>query len=124
MIKAGIICVSGGICSCLAMLLSTQSVNVAMLMATYGLAGGFGMGLVYLESIFTFYRICSHKKGKKFKLPTCILYLHYVFQFKYLLTSSVSYTPQPSVCVVGYYFEKKRALATGYTLLSFSPLLI
>ena len=49
------------------MLLSTQSVNVAMLMATYGIAGGFGMGLVYL----------------------------------------------PSVCVVGYYFEKKRALATG-----------
>ena len=33
------------------MLLSTQSVNVAMLMATYGVAGGFGMGLVYLESV-------------------------------------------------------------------------
>ena len=42
---------SGGICSCLAMLLSTQSVNVAMLMATYGVAGGFGMGLVYLGSV-------------------------------------------------------------------------
>ena len=33
------------------MLLSTQSVNVAMLMATYGVAGGFGMGLVYLGSV-------------------------------------------------------------------------
>ena len=44
------------------MLLSTESVNVAMLMATYGVAGGFGMGLVYLESVLTFYKICSHKK--------------------------------------------------------------
>ena len=36
------------------MLLSTQSVNVAMLMVTYGIAGGFGMGLVYLESVVLF----------------------------------------------------------------------
>ena len=41
------------------MLLSTQSVNVAMLMATYGVAGGFGMGLVYLESVLN--RMCPPK---------------------------------------------------------------
>jgi MCP family monocarboxylic acid transporter-like MFS transporter 14 len=52
------------------MLLSTQSVNVPMLMVTYGIMGGFGLGLVYL----------------------------------------------PSVIACGYYFEKKRALATGISV--------
>ena len=61
------------------MLLSTQSVNVAMLMATYGVAGGFGMGLVYLESVLTFYNICSHKT----KAAHVYLYMHYVVQFQF-----------------------------------------
>lgn len=61
------VCIVGGIVSCAALLLSTLSVNVPMLMLTYGIMGGFGLGLVYL----------------------------------------------PAVVACGYYFEKKRALATG-----------
>ncbi len=64
------VCIAGGIISCLSMLLSTLSVNVYMLMATYGFLGGFGLGLVYL----------------------------------------------PAVITCGYYFEKKRALATGISV--------
>ena len=64
------VCISGGIVSCVALLLSTLSVNVPMLMVTYGIVGGFGLGLVYL----------------------------------------------PAVIACGYYFEKKRALATGISV--------
>ena len=61
------ICISGGIVTCIALILSTFVPNVPLLMLTYGLMGGFGFGMVYL----------------------------------------------PSVVCVGYYFEKRRALATG-----------
>ena len=61
------VCISGGIVSCLAFVAATYSPNVPTLMLTYGIVGGFGLGLVYL----------------------------------------------PSVVCCGYYFEKRRALATG-----------
>ena len=32
---------------------------------------------------------------------------------------SVFFPLKPSVCVVGYYFEKKRALATGYAIVTY-----
>ena len=95
------------------MLLSTQSVNVAMLMATYGVAGGFGMGLVYLESFSNLNPVIDQTAKKKLSLNTLDSCHEEGLQRFFLL--------KPSVCVVGYYFEKKRALATGYaTLLSFS----
>lgn len=50
--------------------LSTLSPNVPILMLTYGIIGGFGLGLIYL----------------------------------------------PAVVAVGYYFESKRALATGISV--------
>ena len=53
--------------ACIGLCLSTISPNVPVLMLTYGVMGGFGLGLIYL----------------------------------------------PAVVAVGYYFESKRALATG-----------
>ena len=53
--------------ACFGLCLSTLSPNVPILMLTYGVIGGFGLGLIYL----------------------------------------------PAVICVGYYFESKRALATG-----------
>ena len=57
--------------------MSTLSPNVPVLMLTYGIIGGFGLGLIYL----------------------------------------------PAVVAVGYYFESKRALATGISVrMHFMPL--
>ncbi|TRY63483.1 hypothetical protein TCAL_06855 [Tigriopus californicus] len=64
------VCITGSIVSCAGLLLSTISPNVPVLMLTYGVIGGFGLGLIYL----------------------------------------------PAVVAVGYYFEKKRALATGISV--------
>jgi len=64
------VCMAGSVITCLAFSLSTLSPNVPVLMLTYGLLGGFGLGLIYL----------------------------------------------PAVVAVGYYFEKKRALATGISV--------
>ena len=64
------VCIGGAFVSCLGLALSTLSTNVATLMFTYGVVGGFGLGLVYL----------------------------------------------PAVVAVGYYFEKRRALATGISV--------
>ena len=60
-------CIAGAIFSCLSIVLSTFSPNVGVLMLTYGIMGGFGVGCIYL----------------------------------------------PAVVACGYYFEKRRALATG-----------
>ncbi|KAI0236175.1 hypothetical protein LSAT2_013218, partial [Lamellibrachia satsuma] len=61
------VCMVGGVITACAFVLSTFSINITMLMLTYGVMGGFGFGLVYL----------------------------------------------PSVISVSFYFEKRRALATG-----------
>ena len=61
------VCIAGAIFSCLSIVLSTFSPNVGVLMLTYGIMGGFGVGCIYL----------------------------------------------PAVVACGYYFEKRRALATG-----------
>ncbi len=45
------VCIAGAVVSCLGLALSTLSTNVAMLMVTYGLIGGFGLGLVYLPAV-------------------------------------------------------------------------
>eukprot|EP00092_Neocalanus_flemingeri_P041880 GFUD01045614.1.p1 GENE.GFUD01045614.1~~GFUD01045614.1.p1 ORF type:complete len:717 (-),score=114.69 GFUD01045614.1:192-2342(-) len=64
------VCMAGSLISCVAFSLSIFATNVPMLMLTYGVLGGFGLGLIYL----------------------------------------------PAVVAVGYYFEKKRALATGISV--------
>eukprot|EP00095_Tigriopus_kingsejongensis_P002022 snap_masked-scaffold1627_size33010-processed-gene-0.3 protein:Tk02022 transcript:snap_masked-scaffold1627_size33010-processed-gene-0.3-mRNA-1 annotation:"monocarboxylate transporter" len=64
------VCIAGSVISCLGLVLSTIAPNVPVLMLTYGVIGGFGLGLIYL----------------------------------------------PAVVAVGYYFEKKRALATGISV--------
>ena len=61
------VCIMGSIVACIGFVLSIFSPNVPVLILTYGIIVGFGLGLIYL----------------------------------------------PSVVAVGYYFEKKRALATG-----------
>ena len=72
------VCISGGIVSCLAFVAATYSPNVPTLMLTYGIVGGFGLGLVYL----------------------------------------------PSVVCCGYYFEKRRALATGIAVCGSGTILL
>ncbi len=64
------VCIAGSVIACLGLALSTFSPNVPVLMLTYGVIGGFGLGLIYL----------------------------------------------PAVVAVGYYFEKRRALATGISV--------
>jgi len=64
------VCMAGSLITCIAFSLSIFATNVPMLMLTYGVLGGFGLGLIYL----------------------------------------------PAVVAVGYYFEKKRALATGISV--------
>ena len=64
------VCILGSLVACLGIGLSTLSPNVPILMVTYGLIGGFGLGLIYL----------------------------------------------PATVAVGYYFESKRALATGISV--------
>ena len=64
------VCITGSLIACVGMALSTLSPNVSVLMLTYGVIGGFGLGLIYL----------------------------------------------PAVVAVGYYFERRRALATGISV--------
>jgi len=64
------VCILGSVVACIGIGLSTLSPNVPVLMLTYGVIGGFGLGLIYL----------------------------------------------PAVVAVGYYFESKRALATGISV--------
>ena len=64
------VCICGSVVACVGLCLSTLSPNVPILMLTYGVIGGFGLGLIYL----------------------------------------------PAVVAVGYYFESKRALATGISV--------
>jgi len=64
------VCMVGAVLSWIAFSVSTLSVNVGMLMITYGIIGGFGFGLIYL----------------------------------------------PAIVSVGFYFESKRALATGISV--------
>ena len=64
------VCILGSLVACLGIGLSILSPNVPVLMVTYGLIGGFGLGLIYL----------------------------------------------PATVAVGYYFESKRALATGISV--------
>lgn len=64
------ICMLGGVTACLGLFLSTFAKNVPTLMLSYGILGGFGLGLIYL----------------------------------------------PAVVSCGYYFESKRALATGISV--------
>lgn len=64
------VCICGSIVACIGLCLSILSPNVPVLMLTYGVIGGFGLGLIYL----------------------------------------------PAVVAVGYYFESKRALATGISV--------
>ena len=45
------VCMAGAVVACLGFALSTVSNNVYMLMLTYGVVGGFGLGLVYLPSV-------------------------------------------------------------------------
>lgn len=64
------VCMTGAVVAALGLGLSIFSPNVYVLMVTFGVVGGFGLGLVYL----------------------------------------------PAIVAVGYYFEKKRALATGISV--------
>lgn len=64
------VCMVGAVLAWAAISMSTLSVNVGMLMITYGIIGGFGFGLIYL----------------------------------------------PAIVSVGFYFESKRALATGISV--------
>ena len=64
------VCIMGAIISWASFSLSVMSPNIPVLMITYGVMGGFGLGLIYL----------------------------------------------PAIVSVGFYFEKRRALATGISV--------
>ncbi len=45
------VCISGSIVACAGLVLSTLSPNVPILMLTYGVIGGLGLGLIYLPAV-------------------------------------------------------------------------
>lgn len=62
------VCIAGSILSCTAFVLSTFSVNVNMLMMTYGVMGGIGFGMIYLPAVV----LCGLYFEKKRSLATGI----------------------------------------------------
>ena len=46
-----LVCITGGFVTCLGLCLSTLSPNVPVLMLTYGVIGGFGLGLIFLPTV-------------------------------------------------------------------------
>jgi MFS family permease len=62
------VCIAGSIIACCAFILSTFSVNVNMLMLTYGVMGGFGFGMIYLPAVV----LCGLYFEKKRSLATGI----------------------------------------------------
>ena len=61
-------CIAGSLLSCTAFVLSTFSVNVNMLMLTYGVLGGLGFGMIYLPAVV----LCGLYFEKKRSLATGI----------------------------------------------------
>ena len=45
------VCIAGSIVACLGLVLSTLAPNVPVLMLTYGVIGGLGLGLIYLPAV-------------------------------------------------------------------------
>lgn len=62
------VCIAGSIIACAAFVLSTFSVNVNMLMLTYGVFGGIGFGMIYLPAVV----LCGLYFEKKRSLATGI----------------------------------------------------
>lgn len=62
------VCIAGSILACAAFVLSTFSVNVNMLMLTYGVMGGIGFGMIYLPAVV----LCGLYFEKKRSLATGI----------------------------------------------------
>ncbi|KAG5678545.1 hypothetical protein PVAND_008212 [Polypedilum vanderplanki] len=62
------VCIAGSILACTAFVLSTFSVNVNMLMLTYGVGGGIGFGMIYLPAVV----LCGLYFEKKRSLATGI----------------------------------------------------
>jgi hypothetical protein len=62
------VCIAGSILACAAFILSTFSVNVNMLMLTYGVFGGIGFGMIYLPAVV----LCGLYFEKKRSLATGI----------------------------------------------------
>ena len=46
-----VVSITGAIVSCIALLLSTLSTNIFVLMLVYGVIGGFGFGMIYLPAV-------------------------------------------------------------------------
>jgi hypothetical protein len=62
------VCIAGSFLACAAFVLSTFSVNVNMLMLTYGVCGGIGFGMIYLPAVV----LCGLYFEKKRSLATGI----------------------------------------------------
>lgn len=45
------VCISGSVLACIGVLMSIHSENVKMMLVTYGVIGGFGLGMVYLPAV-------------------------------------------------------------------------
>jgi len=65
------VCISGAILAWAAISLSTLSVNVPMLMITYGVIGGFGLGLIYLPAVVAVGHYFESKRALATGIAVC-----------------------------------------------------
>ena len=61
----------GSILSCTALLLSTLSPNIHVLMISYGIIGGFGVGMIYLPSVIIVGYYFESKRSLATGIATC-----------------------------------------------------
>ncbi|XP_067131694.1 monocarboxylate transporter 12-B-like isoform X2 [Centruroides vittatus] len=65
------VCMAGSIIACFAFLLSTLAPNVDVLMVTYGMMGGVGLGLIYLPAIVSVGYYFSTKRAFATGIAVC-----------------------------------------------------
>ncbi|XP_023338137.1 monocarboxylate transporter 2 [Eurytemora carolleeae] len=65
------VCIAGAILAWSSISLSTLSVNVPMLMVTYGVIGGFGLGLIYLPAVVAVGHYFESKRALATGIAVC-----------------------------------------------------
>ena len=65
------VCITGSILACIGICLSTLSPNVSILMLTYGVLGGFGLGLINLPAQVSVGYYFESKRALAYGISTC-----------------------------------------------------